>query len=553
VAYWTASAARRGRWIPLFWAAFYLALAMNARITCIAMAPVLGLAALLAGQRADPLHAVHEGKTLGRRIAALVTGGLAGAVLSGLAITVVHNFAIYHRPFGSPAMGKVVQPDFSLTQAWTHTVRAVLFLIEFPEQPVESVRTRLADTGNALIPAVGAATILPGEEHPLWPGRFKFEVRPIANKYSLGGILWMAGIAGAGAVAGRRILRTRPRIRLPAVVWLMGLSAAALLEQIYFLRWAGGTWPRYWIGCYAVGAAAAVVLLARSIRLRPWPGALALLALVWMTYPSLRASIGWVESAAQTIRPAAALDEPYEAVTPLLEPGSRTLLLCVRATRDYGLFLPRQGYAAEVYPWGKRQPDTDRLERMIRDHRITHVLFERDDVLGFHWDPVVRTGEMVRWMQARPDFHEVLLPDPRMRLFERGDGPRTHAVPAFYGFDSAMGLGDLEHFRVDEEEQSVRWGVGPGTTLGFKSQGGRARLLLECRRNNSPDQAITIKVNGQEVAARALSDPRFTGIEAEFESAPGENTITIEYRRQETDRNLAVLYRRLQVLAVRPH
>jgi hypothetical protein len=192
-----------------------------------------------------------------------------------------------------------------------------------------------------------------------------------------------------------------------------------LLEMLYMLRWAGGTWMRYWIAAYAVGLPASVVLIERWVRRRPWAAGLAILAVAAMAYPPLDEMIGRVEWAANGPRTEAQRDEPYAEVTPLLRPGTRTLLVCSRATRDYGLFLPRRGYTAAVIPWGKHQPDRERLERLIDEERVTHVLFEHDWAVGFHWDPTIKTAEMVRWMAAREDFREIPLSTPNMRLFER--------------------------------------------------------------------------------------------------------------------------------------
>jgi 4-amino-4-deoxy-L-arabinose transferase-like glycosyltransferase len=142
---------------------------------------------------------------------------------------------------------------------------------------------------------------------------------------------------------------------------------------------------------------------------------------------------------------------------------------------------------------------------------------------------------------------------PPFRIYTRAasDLPESD-LPAFYGWKDAHGLDRPEGPYPQWNLPVVRWARGTKTTLTFDSAGGRAELLMECRRNDRPDQALTIRVNSARIHRFEFgSGWAFFPQRLEFDTAPGLNTIEIEYDHTTGDEKngRAVLYRRLQILA----
>lgn len=422
VTHWILRQWRTGDRLSAGMSGMYLVLAVNVKITTIVAAPFLLLAAL----------APNGGwQRVRNRVLIMTVAGVTTLAISGLGFTFTRNFLEYRHPFGPDVAAKVLSPDWSLRQVYTHAVRTPLFLIELPVIPDERFRKWFVDLGNEVLYRLDAHRHLPGERRRAWPGYFEFQAVPYAFRYSLGGIIWLVVLIWGCLAAmkwaikrsrliprsGDRFTRPAPVLPDPAIVVL--LSAAQFAALVFLVRWMGGGPDRYWVAPYAPGLAAAAVSIDGWIRRRRWT------ALVWAAvlgltvYPAVKTTWNRLQRERATPLTAAATDEPFTEVITNLWPGSRVLLVCNRNARDYGLFLPRQGFSGFVYPWGRIKYSRERLERMVKDHAITHAVFEREDRVGFHWYPGVRVLEIVDYFRSHPAFTEVPLQAPGQRLFVR--------------------------------------------------------------------------------------------------------------------------------------
>lgn len=540
--YWVARAARGRSLRPFAMAGFFLLLAINAKTTSLTMLPfVVGVCLL-----------PRRGRGLLRRCGAAAAGMAAGLVLSGLIVPVGSNLLQYGSPLGSKGLRNVAQPDMTLKQIWTHTVRAPVFLMEAPEHVTEGTREALADLRAGTLERLGAEGLLPQESTTGWPGHFDVFVPQYARYYSLGGPFWLAMLVAGAGLGVWRLWRRWPRVNPAPVVWVLAMSGAYLVGLVYLLRWVNGTWDRYWLGAYALGIAGGTAVAWRCLRRRPWAAGVAALMVAAMVYPSMRQQIARTDQTTRAPRRPELTDRPFAEVVPHLAPGSKLLLVCGRSARDYPLFLPRQGYSCEVHPWGTREFDAARMERMVEELGITHLLIENDRAVGFHWRGGLATREMAAWAAQREGFVQVPLQTARMRLFRRGSEPTPAdaELPAFHGFTVLEGLANAEGPFPDAALPRVRWGLGERTRLSVQGRAGPMLLRLECRRNTSPDQAMTVRINGKELARHVFTAPRvFESIEVEFQATEGANEIILEYASVEGDRWLAVLFRKIQVVA----
>lgn len=411
--YWMVRCWRDGGRLNAAMGGAYLVLAINVKITAIVVGPLVLLAVMVPG-----------GGILGlrRRLVAMTAGGAVALAASGLGVTIGHNLAEYRHPFGPESAAKVLSPDWSDREVYTHAVRVPLYLLELPAQPIESLRKWWLGMGSEVLYRLDAHRALPGERRRAWPGAFEFEAGALAYRYSLGGIVWMVALMWGLLAVGKRLVlltRKRPGGPLPAAALVLLASAMQFGALVFLIRWVGGGPDRYWVAPYALGLPAAAVCIDGWIRKRRWIAVPALAAVLVTVYPSVKTT--WLRLESLQSRPltSAATDEPYTEVLTKLPRGARILLFANRNTRDYPLFLPRHGYINQVFPWGRVKFDEARLARMVEAHAITHAVFEYEDRVGFHWYPGIKVDGMVEWFRARPDFREVPLDTPRQRVFER--------------------------------------------------------------------------------------------------------------------------------------
>src|SRR6185369_13955843 len=97
----------------------------------------------------------------------------------------------------------------------------------------------------------------------------------------------------------------------------------------------------------------------------------------------------------------------------------------------------------------------------------------------------------------------------------------------------------------------ARWGGPMRTVVSFQSDGAPALLLMEVRRNERLDQKMTIRLNGETVAAYDFGRSRqFWPIRQPLAGRAGENVLDLEYMPEAEgfSGRGSVLFKRLQVV-----
>ncbi len=417
--YWLVRCWHDGKPLDSVMTGLFIVLAINVKITCIAIAPLVIIAAIA------PWLTGKDGAIT--RLKFQASGVVLGLVLSGLGVTLVLNFRSYGNPMGPPAAARALSPDWTDRQVYTHAVRIPFFLLDLPALPAGDFRNAWVEGLKEELFRLDAHRALPGERRGTWPGAFK--TSDVGNRFSLGGIAWLSAMPWVALSLVRVFARSRrrPLMSGPAIVLIA--SAVQLAALVFLLRWSEGAPDRYWVGPYAIGLAAACAGAHRILARRPVITGLCLMLAAWSAYPpaiGVKRQVLVLRSAPVDVR---AADEPYAEIVSKLPSNASILLFANRNTRDYPLFLPRRGYTGRITPWGRAKFDTDRLSRLVNNDRITHAVFESDERLGFHWYTGIKVFQMVDWFLARPDFREVPLTprpgQPRQRLFERIAAPAT--------------------------------------------------------------------------------------------------------------------------------
>ena len=380
---------------------FLATLAVNVKTTALALLPAaLMLPWLIPAKRPR-----------WRGVTNVLAGAVAGAALSGLAMTLALNLRHDGQPLGPPGMSAAHTADDSPRQLRTHAGRFLVGLIDFPVMPSESVRRGLSDIGNKFLRLLGAHDPLPGEEFDsFWPGMYHFGVGPYATRFSVGGMLWLPCLAVATLLIARGgTSRRRP--------WILLLFAASLLlPSIFVIRWMGGM-DRFFLPAYAVSLPILAIVLQQAARRWRWFRSLVivLIALAVLPVLLLENAEAW-----RRVPPAEReLDEPFYFALRQIPAGSRILLVAAIDARDYGLFRPRGGFTNHVVPWGHQPFDAAHMQRLIDENNVTHVLVQNDQRLSLHWRPPLETRETVRWLTDHEWLEELPVPSPGMRLFIR--------------------------------------------------------------------------------------------------------------------------------------
>jgi hypothetical protein len=380
-----------------FLAAFFAILATNAKFYA---APALVLALLFASV---PLG--------WRRPRAALAGAAAAFLLSGLVVPVFFNFSHFRHPFGSATFRARHASDLSLNQSRVHLIRLPILLFDLPWNPSCALRDSLWQHGEQLLEISGAG-VLPGEDLAPEHRLFRFQTFEYGVGYSLGGLLLLPLIVTSLLYAARR--------RDPEVLTAALLASVSLFSVVLLIRWTSffDAPSRFIQPAYALSVPLGACLIA---RLRS-PRARILIATLLLAAVAIVPAGGLALRALRAFHdksdPEAASNRSnWSNAIPHLSPGSRILVFARASAADYDLFLPKLGYPNYVVSWGKEDFNPDRLQQLVRDHRISHVLIQNEISLRLIWDPPLSTQEVVRWLSSRSDYAEIPGIESPVRLY----------------------------------------------------------------------------------------------------------------------------------------
>jgi hypothetical protein len=409
--FWAVRACKRQDRVgkPLFLTALFSILSVNAKFTALAFLPAVLALPWLIGK---------GGKAL--RVRSVLGGIVAGLLLSGLIVTFGFNLTNHGHILGPKAMQEIHSSDISPVQIYTHAVRLPFLLLELPEMPSSIVRGHLGGLGNDIIAFLGADEPLPLEKNEGWPGLYVYAQPEYANKFSLGGIVWLPMLTLGVLRLVRDLIASYPDLRLNLLSVLVTLDLPLLCGDVFLVRWMvhSGVPERFLVAPYALGLAISMVLLRELVAKHKFLRSAAIVLVVYLVYIPLRLQLLDIDSRIVSPIQAEQVDEPFSEAMGYIPAGSHILFVGSQGTRDYSLFAPRDGYANRVTSWGKLPFDSARMQDLIRDNQITHVLIEDERAVGFLWSPHIATVEMVTWLANHADFSQVVLQAKRMRLFE---------------------------------------------------------------------------------------------------------------------------------------
>jgi hypothetical protein len=425
----------QGKLPALFWAGAMTALAMNIKVTVATMI----LALLVLPFLLLPLRQAIRG------VVAIGLGGLVATLLSGLAVMLIANTANHGHPLGPQYMRKIVQPDFSLSQTWTHVVRVPAYLIELPENPSDGLRRWIKDTTDDALDWLGAGELLPMEDEPNWPGISRDS--RYATRFSLGGMLWIPLLAVGVGILARDLLRARrpappaeapPRSSLSPVGALVLIQLPLFAGVVFLVRWMGGGPERFWLAPYALSLAISLALLDRwrfPAGRRILAG-LAIIAGCLVTYPSSVQLITRIDQRlAGRLRPTFRL-APAIAQIP---PGSTVLLVGSWNAQDYPLMAPEGRLVNRVITWGQRPFEPERMEEILEAERIDYVVIENGRQVWHGRPPVLHTEAMTQWLASQSHLTSIQPPgagDIRVFHVERSPTIERSSRGSFESGDS---------------------------------------------------------------------------------------------------------------------
>jgi hypothetical protein len=408
--------------VKCFFLGLFAILSVNMRPTALALLPSIAIVPFCARTAVRPLL----------RVRGLTLGLLCGAALSSLIIPVGFNLIRYHNPLGPAALQSVGRADISPIQLYTHAVRLPFLLSELPDVAVPpTVLARLETVGNQIISALGAGTPLVLEDERPWPGKFSYRLPERATRFSIWGVLWIPVLGFAVWLLLREALVTWPEVTLTSIPTLTLLAVPLLVVILFGTRWmANSALPdRVLIGPYALMLPIGLALAGTYISGAKFGEAVALLVVVFGVYQPLRTDIyNAVHSVVSPIT-AADVNEPFQEPLDSIPDGSHILFVGNQDAPDYPLFSPQGHYANSVISWGKTSFDAERMQSLIQSEQITHVLVQHDQIVAFHWDPPVSTGELVAWLSLQPDIREIPLSTLHMRLFQTASNIRSNEKP----------------------------------------------------------------------------------------------------------------------------
>jgi len=394
----------------LFFLALFSILSVNVKFTALSLLPAAIFLLWLLGKRNSSL-----------KLGAALTGIAMGLLLSGLIVVFGFNLANHGHILGSKAMQDVHSSDVSAIQIYTHAVRFPFLLFEFPEVPSLGLRKHLSNFGNDVIAFLNADKPLPLErETSRWPGIYVYEIPEYADKFSLGGFFWLPMLILGLVYLLRDWIGSYPRFKLTPLSILVILELPFLCGVVFLVRWMihARVPERFLVAPYAIGVVISTALLNRLFVKYKLLRAVSMILIAYMIYAPFKLQTLRIESRVVSPIPLEKIQEPFSEALSYIPAGSHILLVGSQGTRDYALFAPHAGYANQVTSWGKSPFDEIRMQDLIEDKQITHILVEDERAVGFMWKPHISTVEMVTWLVKHPGFSDIPLESEHMRLFE---------------------------------------------------------------------------------------------------------------------------------------
>ena len=338
-------------------------------------------------------------------------------VLSAAFVPLAFNVRNSGHPLGPQAMRQFHASELSMTQIQTHASRFVLSLVELPEVPGSAGLISWNGFFRNVAEGAGANRILHGEKKTGWPGAFEFSQGETARNFSLGGILWLAafGFSLHAILVGRKQIAESLTPSQHSAALLMATLTTAI---VFGIRWMqhSGLPERFLITPYVAGVIIAASYLNHWILYSPKAQAFAFLLLSWAVAPSLRQLELRTGILITNPISVAKIDAPFAEALLLIPSHSNILLFGNHIAPDYPLFNPRQFFANKVFPWGKEKVDVLKLRSIIKEKRITHLLFQDSSALSFEWAPSMDVTGTLQWLSEQPDL-PLLLSADRIQLF----------------------------------------------------------------------------------------------------------------------------------------
>ena len=391
----------------IFLSALFIALSVNVKTTAIVLLPPLVIVTFLMRSQGS--------KT--RNLFHLVKGFFYGLVLSGLAVTLWFNCSNFGHPLAPKSMQKVHCADTSLLQLYTHAVRFPIILTELPYVPSSKLRSRMESFGARIISFLGAGKPLKMEERD-WPGTFKYKVTKYARRYSLAGLFWLPFMC---IVACQIYIKRRSCSPVNDPLFVLLLFQFFFMAGVIFtLRWTCDSLTpcRFLVVPYALFIPIIATVVGSKIK-RNYIKWVVVLLIVFTVSVPLATKIQHLQFALACPSTKRECSKPFTEALNFLPDRARILFVGSHDSFDYLLFAGRKEGFHYVISWGKEQFSKARMQTIIQENEITHILITNDQLVKFGWGGAeLKTTEMVQWLSEQDSLLEVPLFAGRIRLFE---------------------------------------------------------------------------------------------------------------------------------------
>jgi hypothetical protein len=349
------------------------------------------------------------------------------AVTFGLVVTATHSRIHEGGWLGSPALTSTMRGPDSPDGILRHLTRLPFVIIGVPVIPTEGLRQSTEATLHGVADRLGATVPLPLEssDDP-WPGLFVPTVTRINYTFSF---LWAFAVVALAAVfvqwrrlvsdwVGRRALLTFAvgvAFVVAAACTVRWQTYSAVPERLIVPGMVVATVGVAWIWYLAMPSHQYVTALALAMA--------AFHALPFVNLTRLSLVVSQTEVAARAYQ-----REPLGAAAPIVEPGSRVLLVAGQAAADYLLFHPREEFPTRVFPWGRKPFTEEAFVAALEQTRADTVVLESSNTLSFHWHPDVPAAPFVEFLDRQNGFRRVSSGEGALVFVRRETMDHEHGV-----------------------------------------------------------------------------------------------------------------------------